>query len=172
MRCMRKALPVIRPAAGNGCPGRPGNLPWPGGTVLPVALCPPFHKRSNNSRAESAESQSKQRRPVMSVSATAGPAPAPGPAPATLPYALGKSQLTGGYRVMATIREFEDRVHEACLAGEIPGAVHLYAGQEAVAAGVCAHLDPEDYLASTHRGHGHAIAIGCDLTRMMLEIYG
>jgi acetoin:2,6-dichlorophenolindophenol oxidoreductase subunit alpha len=56
--------------------------------------------------------------------------------------------------------------------GEIPGFVHLYAGEEAIAAGVCAHLGPDDYVASTHRGHGHSIAKGCDVTAMMAEIYG
>ncbi|ASW56790.1 thiamine pyrophosphate-dependent dehydrogenase E1 component subunit alpha [Plantactinospora sp. KBS50] len=76
------------------------------------------------------------------------------------------------YRVLRTIREFEERVHEEFPKGEIPGAVHLYAGQEAVAAGVCAQLRPDDYIASTHRGHGHAIAKGCDITAMMLELYG
>jgi pyruvate dehydrogenase E1 component alpha subunit len=73
---------------------------------------------------------------------------------------------------MRTIREFEDRLHAEFGGGAIPGAVHLYAGQEAVAAGVFAHLGPDDYVASTHRGHGHAIAKGCELTAMMLEIYG
>jgi pyruvate dehydrogenase E1 component alpha subunit len=73
---------------------------------------------------------------------------------------------------MRTIREFEERVHQEFAAGQIPGAVHLYAGQEAIATGVCATLAEGDYIASTHRGHGHAIAKGCDLTGMMLEIYG
>ena len=50
--------------------------------------------------------------------------------------------------------------------------MHLYAGEEAIAAGVCAHLRPDDYVASTHRGHGHAIAKGCDVKAMMAEIYG
>jgi TPP-dependent pyruvate/acetoin dehydrogenase alpha subunit len=56
--------------------------------------------------------------------------------------------------------------------GEIPGFVHLYAGEEAIATGVCAHLRPDDYIASTHRGHGHAIAKGCDVRGMTAEIYG
>src|SRR4051812_32879225 len=73
---------------------------------------------------------------------------------------------------MRTIREFEERLHTEFATGDIPGAVHLYAGQEAIAAGVLAHLGPDDYVSSTHRGHGHAIAKGCDLTGMMLEIYG
>jgi pyruvate dehydrogenase E1 component alpha subunit len=85
---------------------------------------------------------------------------------------LGRDQLISAYRTMRTIREFEERVHEEFAAGQIPGAVHLYAGQEAVATGVCATLADADYIASTHRGHGHAIAKGCDLTGMMLEIFG
>ncbi|WP_019544120.1 thiamine pyrophosphate-dependent dehydrogenase E1 component subunit alpha [Streptomyces sulphureus] len=74
------------------------------------------------------------------------------------------------YRVMAMIRAFEERVGE--LAKEIPGAVHLYIGQEAVAAGVCSVLRDGDHLASTHRGHGHAIAAGCEVEAMAAELYG
>jgi pyruvate dehydrogenase E1 component alpha subunit len=73
---------------------------------------------------------------------------------------------------MCTIREFEERVHAEFATGEIPGFVHLYAGEEAIAAGVMAHLNDDDYIASTHRGHGHAIAKGCDVKAMMAEIYG
>jgi len=73
---------------------------------------------------------------------------------------------------MRTIREFEERVHTEFATGEIPGFVHLYAGEEAIAAGVMAHLNEDDYIASTHRGHGHAIAKGCDVKAMMAEIYG
>jgi acetoin:2,6-dichlorophenolindophenol oxidoreductase subunit alpha len=82
------------------------------------------------------------------------------------------SQLLDAYRVMRTIREFEERLHVEFATGEIPGFVHLYAGEEAIAAGVCAHLGSDDYVASTHRGHGHAIAKGCDVKAMMAEIYG
>jgi acetoin:2,6-dichlorophenolindophenol oxidoreductase subunit alpha len=85
---------------------------------------------------------------------------------------LGRAELVEAYRVMRTIRAFEERVHTEIPNGEIPGAVHLYAGQEAVAAGVCGALGEDDYIASTHRGHGHAIAKGCDITAMMLELYG
>ena len=56
--------------------------------------------------------------------------------------------------------------------GEIPGFVHLYAGEEAVAVGVCMHLNKNDKIASTHRGHGHCIAKGCDVNGMMAELYG
>jgi pyruvate dehydrogenase E1 component alpha subunit len=76
------------------------------------------------------------------------------------------------YRTMLTIRLFEQRVAREFRTGEIPGFVHMYVGEEAVAAGVCANLDDADYVTSTHRGHGHCIAKGCDLGRMMAEIYG
>ena len=85
---------------------------------------------------------------------------------------LSKEQLLDAYRVMRTIREFEERLHVEFATGDIPGFVHLYAGEEAIAAGVMAHLDGDDYIASTHRGHGHAIAKGCDPKAMMFEIYG
>jgi acetoin:2,6-dichlorophenolindophenol oxidoreductase subunit alpha len=83
-----------------------------------------------------------------------------------------KEQVLEAYRVMRTIREFEERLHREFATGEIPGFVHLYAGEEAIAAGVIGHLGPDDYVASTHRGHGHAIAKGCDVKAMMAEIYG
>jgi pyruvate dehydrogenase E1 component alpha subunit len=73
---------------------------------------------------------------------------------------------------MKTIREFEERLHVEIATGEIPGFTHLYSGQEAVAAGICAPLGNDDYIASTHRGHGHCIAKGCDVAGMMKEIYG
>src|SRR2546423_4710116 len=85
---------------------------------------------------------------------------------------LTKDELLEAYRVMRTIREFEERLHTEFATGEIPGFVHLYAGEEAIAAGVCAHLTSDDYVASTHRGHGHSIAKGCDVKAMMAEIYG
>jgi pyruvate dehydrogenase E1 component alpha subunit len=73
---------------------------------------------------------------------------------------------------MKTIREFEDRVHLEFAKGDIPGFVHLYAGEEASATGICMHLRPDDRIASTHRGHGHCIAKGVDVHTMMAEIYG
>src|SRR5688572_21543355 len=80
--------------------------------------------------------------------------------------------LKRAYAQMKTIREFEERLHVEIATGAIPGFTHLYAGQEAVAVGVCAHLSDADYIVSTHRGHGHCIAKGCDVQGMMLEIYG
>ena len=85
---------------------------------------------------------------------------------------LEKERLLEAYRVMKTIREFEERLHVEIATGAIPGFTHLYSGQEAVAAGVCMHLDDDDYIVSTHRGHGHCIAKGCDVIGMMKEIYG
>jgi pyruvate dehydrogenase E1 component alpha subunit len=73
---------------------------------------------------------------------------------------------------MLKIRHFENRVKELFAAGEIPGFVHLYLGQEAIAAGVCATLNQDDYITSTHRGHGHIIAKGADMKYMMAELYG
>lgn len=76
------------------------------------------------------------------------------------------------YQKMLEIRGFEDKVHELFAQGVLPGFVHLYAGEEAVAVGVCAHLHDGDSITSTHRGHGHCIAKGCDLDGMMAEIFG
>ena len=76
------------------------------------------------------------------------------------------------YETMATIRAFETRVRDEFARGRIPGFVHLYAGEEAVATGVCAHLKEGDTITSTHRGHGHCIAKGCDVDGMMAEIFG
>jgi pyruvate dehydrogenase E1 component alpha subunit len=73
---------------------------------------------------------------------------------------------------MRTIRVFEEKLVELSLGGKLPGFLHLYAGQEATAVGICMHLDDGDYLASTHRGHGHCIAKGVDLNGMMAELYG
>ncbi|GAB1510421.1 thiamine pyrophosphate-dependent dehydrogenase E1 component subunit alpha [Actinophytocola sp. KF-1] len=85
---------------------------------------------------------------------------------------LDETALLDAYRTMRTIREFEERLHAEFATGEIPGFVHLYAGEEASATGVCAHLDERDAIASTHRGHGHCIAKGVDVKGMMAEIYG
>jgi TPP-dependent pyruvate/acetoin dehydrogenase alpha subunit len=75
------------------------------------------------------------------------------------------------YRKMYAIRVFEEKVEELFAAGELPGFVHLYIGQEACAVGVCAHLKEDDYITSTHRGHGHCIAKGGRLDKMMAELY-
>ncbi len=88
------------------------------------------------------------------------------------PFPLDKDGLLQAYRTMRTIREFEDRLHLDFASGQIPGFVHLYAGEEAAATGIMMHLRPEDRIASTHRGHGHCIAKGVDPREMMKEIYG
>jgi len=85
---------------------------------------------------------------------------------------LSREELIRAYRSMATIRRFEERVQEEFSKGGIPGFVHLYAGEEASAVGMCMHLGPKDYIASTHRGHGHSIAKGCDVVGMMQELFG
>src|SRR6201984_686711 len=85
---------------------------------------------------------------------------------------LDKKQLVQAYSTMRRIRDFEERVHLEFATGEIPGFVHLYAGEEASAVAVCMNLGEQDYIASTHRGHGHCIAKGCDVRAMMKELYG
>lgn len=85
---------------------------------------------------------------------------------------LNKDQLIKAYRRMKTIREFEDRLHVEIATGQIAGFTHLYAGQEAIAVGVCEHLSDADSIVSTHRGHGHCIAKGADVPNMMKEIWG
>jgi TPP-dependent pyruvate/acetoin dehydrogenase alpha subunit len=88
------------------------------------------------------------------------------------PFPLDKSQLLDAYRTMRTIREFEERLHTDFARGDIPGFVHLYAGEEASATGIMLHLNDNDRIASTHRGHGHCIAKGVSVKEMMAEIYG
>ncbi len=85
---------------------------------------------------------------------------------------LSKKDLLKSYRKMREIREFEDRVHKEFATGKLPGFVHLYSGEEAVAVGICENLNDKDQLGSTHRGHGHCIAKGVDIMGMMAEIYG
>jgi pyruvate dehydrogenase E1 component alpha subunit len=85
---------------------------------------------------------------------------------------LTKEEMLRAYRKMREIRDFEVRIHEENTSGEIPGFIHLYAGEEAIAVGVCENLTDADYIGSTHRGHGHCIAKGVDMKGMMAEIYG
>lgn len=85
---------------------------------------------------------------------------------------LDRSVLLEAYRRMATIRAFEERVGADSVGGLIPGFVHLYVGQEASGVGICMNLSEKDWIGSTHRGHGHCIAKGCDVEGMMLEIHG
>ena len=85
---------------------------------------------------------------------------------------LSREALLRAYRQMRIIRDFEERLHAEIQTGEIAGFTHLYCGQEAVAVGVCEHLDEGDKIISTHRGHGHCLAKGCDVKGMMKELYG
>jgi pyruvate dehydrogenase E1 component alpha subunit len=76
------------------------------------------------------------------------------------------------HRRMVRIRHFEEEAGRLMETGKIPGALHLYVGEEAVAAGVCAHLSDDDQVTSTHRGHGHLVAKGGDMGRMYAELFG
>ena len=87
-------------------------------------------------------------------------------------FPLDKSDLLRAYRTMRTIREFEEVLHGEFAKGDIPGFVHLYAGEEASGTGIMMHLKDIDRIASTHRGHGHCIAKGVDPREMMSEIFG
>lgn len=83
-----------------------------------------------------------------------------------------KEQLIGFYETMYRMRRFEEEVFEFYKKGMMPGLAHLYMGEEAVATGVCAALKDDDYIGSTHRGHGHLVARGADMNKMMAEILG
>ncbi|MBO8168939.1 MAG: pyruvate dehydrogenase (acetyl-transferring) E1 component subunit alpha [Thermoanaerobacteraceae bacterium] len=85
---------------------------------------------------------------------------------------LSKERLLELYKKMVTIRQFEENAAELFANGEIPGFVHLYIGEEATAVGVMANLEAGDYIASTHRGHGHLIARGGDVKLMYAELFG
>ena len=85
---------------------------------------------------------------------------------------IAKKKLIDMYQIMLRIRTFEERVSSEFAAGNIPGFVHLYIGEEAVATGTCANLRSDDYITSTHRGHGHLIAKGGKTDRMMAELFG
>lgn len=82
-----------------------------------------------------------------------------------------RQMLLQMYRNMLRIRYFEERLAEESAQGNIPGLLHLYVGEEAVAVGACSNLRKEDYITSTHRGHGHCIAKGGNLGRMMAELF-
>ncbi len=83
-----------------------------------------------------------------------------------------KEQLMSFYETMIRIRRFEEETFEFYKKGLMAGLAHLYLGEEAIATGVCAALNEEDYIGSTHRGHGHLVARGADTDRMMAEILG
>jgi pyruvate dehydrogenase E1 component alpha subunit len=84
---------------------------------------------------------------------------------------LERTLLLEMYRKMVAVRVFEETAADLFLKGQLPGFLHSYIGEEAVAAGVCAHLSPQDMITSTHRGHGHAVAKGARLDMMMAELF-
>ena len=79
-------------------------------------------------------------------------------------------KLADAYRLMKTIREFEERMRSEYQQGKLPGFIHIYRNQEAIAVAACLDMTNEDYIASTHRGHGHCIAKGCEIEAMLLEL--
>lgn len=85
---------------------------------------------------------------------------------------ISKEKLLDMYKTMVKARYFENKVIEVYQQGLMPGLAHLYVGEEAVAAGACGALNQDDYITSTHRGHGHLVAKGGDFKRMMAEIFG
>lgn len=85
---------------------------------------------------------------------------------------IKNDRLCGLYTTMLKIRLFEERIIDLYARGMVPGLAHLYIGEEAVASGVCAALREDDYITSTHRGHGHVIAKGAELNPMMAELFG
>lgn len=91
---------------------------------------------------------------------------------ANLPAGLDPDQLKHLYGEMVLLRRFETVAQAACRKGETPGFLHLYIGEEAVAVGVCAHLRRSDWITSTHRGHGHALAKGMSPDMLMAELFG
>src|SRR5579862_7722332 len=91
---------------------------------------------------------------------------------AALDAALNKDQLLRMYRQMYSIREFEEHANDLYLRALMPGLTHLYEGEEAVAVGICEALRPDDYITSTHRGHGHCLAKGAKPDRMFAELLG
>jgi len=86
--------------------------------------------------------------------------------------AVEKETMLDLYRTMVRIRSFEETAHKEFLKGEMPGFLHLYSGEEAIATGVMSVLEPDDYISSHHRGHGHLIAKGADTKRMFAELFG
>ena len=86
--------------------------------------------------------------------------------------AIEKEKLIDMFRIMVRIRTFEERACKEFAAANIGGALHLYTGEEAIATGACANLRPDDFITSTHRGHGHLIAKGGKTDKMMAELFG
>jgi acetoin:2,6-dichlorophenolindophenol oxidoreductase subunit alpha len=137
-------------------------------------------KTVKKAKAKSAKAKPKSKPKTAKAKATAPKAKSTVKAKATTvksaraagSFPLNKQELLKAYRTMRTIREFEERLHAEFAKGDIPGFVHLYAGEEAAGTGIMMHLQDKDRIASTHRGHGHCIAKGVDPREMMAEIYG
>src|SRR5205085_2827987 len=85
---------------------------------------------------------------------------------------IDSGRLMRMYRRMVMIRLFEEQANDLYTRALMPGLAHLYSGEEAVAVGVCEALRPDDYITSTHRGHGHCVAKGAALDRMFAELLG
>jgi acetoin:2,6-dichlorophenolindophenol oxidoreductase subunit alpha len=92
--------------------------------------------------------------------------------PETTAPAEATDRWLHAYRQMVKIRLFEERVNELYRSAKMPGLAHLYIGEEAVAVGICEGLRQDDYITSTHRGHGHCLAKGADVDRMFAELLG
>jgi pyruvate dehydrogenase E1 component alpha subunit len=122
--------------------------------------------------AKQAKKRGVARKPAKAARKAAKPAVKAKPKSSVSAFPLGKQGLLQAYRTMRTIRDFEERLHSEFAKGEIPGFVHLYAGEEAAGTAIMMHLEDKDRIASTHRGHGHCIAKGVDVKAMMAEIFG
>src|SRR3989304_62943 len=85
---------------------------------------------------------------------------------------MDKAALLQMYSMMVKIRRVEERLLDLFAQGKIPGFIHVSIGQEAVAVGMCSALRPDDFISTTHRGHGQVLAKGADLKRFLAEIYG
>lgn len=109
--------------------------------------------------------------PEALAGAASATAAAPAPAPAR-PQPGSAEFMLDLYRQMVLIRHFEERVKYLFLEGVMPGTIHQYQGQEAIAVGVCAALEPDDVITSTHRPHGHAIAKGLTVESLLHELFG
>jgi 2-oxoisovalerate dehydrogenase E1 component len=116
--------------------------------------------------------QKSKTRPASATRAPARPGNGVARSGGRVPAGLTTAELIGLYRQMVLLRRFELAAQIACRKGETPGFLHLYIGEEATAVGVCAHLRRSDWITSTHRGHGHALAKGMDPRILMAELYG
>src|SRR5205823_2560527 len=134
------------------CRDPPVPLPEPGRVGWVPKMTPSARPAHTPAREGTERMATIEDQPAMSA-----------PRPAELPLRL--------LATMLRIRRFEERTEELYRAGELPGFVHLSIGQEACAAGACAALRRDDYITSTHRGHGHCIAKGADTRNMMAELY-